>query len=60
LTKAERYRVYLVSNLPAEDVRRMRMIPAERLEAAIEREAGTGNGFIMPRGAGTLPRLTSV
>ena len=28
LTKAERYRIHLVSELPDEDVRRMRMIPA--------------------------------
>ncbi len=56
LTKAERYRVCLVSELPPEDVRRMRMVPAQTISEALER-AGSGNGFIMPRGAAVLPRV---
>ena len=56
LTKAERFRVCLVSELPADDVRRMRMIPVRTIEEALE-HAGNGDGFIMPRGAAVLPRI---
>ena len=56
LTKAERYRVCLVSELPPEDVLRMRMIPVRTISEALE-QAGSGNGFIMPRGAAVLPRI---
>jgi len=55
LTKAERYRVYLVSELPSDEVKRMRMIPAPSIEAALD-HAG-GDGFILPRGAAVLPRI---
>lgn len=53
LTKAERYRVCLISRLPDEEVRRMRMIPARSIEEAL---AGDFAGFIVPRGASVLPR----
>jgi len=56
LTKAERYRVCLVSELPPEDVLRMRMIPVRTISEALE-QAGSGDGFIMPRGAAVLPRI---
>jgi nickel-dependent lactate racemase len=56
LTKAERYRVYLVSDLPSDEVKRMRMVPAPTLTAALD-HAGGGDGFILPRGAAVLPRL---
>ncbi|HKS09481.1 MAG TPA: nickel-dependent lactate racemase [Pyrinomonadaceae bacterium] len=59
LTKAERYRVCLISELPDEQVELMRMKPvrsiAEALEGARER-----TGFIMPRGASILPRVETV
>jgi len=56
LRKAETYRVHLISQLPDEQVRRMRMIPARSLADVLE---GLGNksGFIMPRGAAVLPRV---
>jgi len=54
LTKAERFRVCLVSELPLDDVRRMRMVPVRTIDEALER-AGSGGGFIMPRGAAVLP-----
>lgn len=54
LTKAERYRVCLVSELPSDEVKRMRMIPATSIEAALDH---AGNGFILPRGAAVLPRI---
>jgi nickel-dependent lactate racemase len=56
LTKAERYRVYLVSELPRQDVERMKMIPVRTISEALE-HAGDGDGFIMPRGAAVLPRV---
>jgi lactate racemase len=57
LTKAERYRVYLISQLDDPDVRKMRMIPTRTLSQAID-EIGIGtSGYIMPRGAAVLPRV---
>ncbi|HEV8369422.1 MAG TPA: nickel-dependent lactate racemase [Pyrinomonadaceae bacterium] len=57
LTKAERHRVYLVSDLAAEDVKRMRMIPVETLEVALKATSSCDAGFVMPRGAAVLPVL---
>jgi len=57
LTKVERYRVYLVSGLPADDVKLMRMIPADSLDCALKSAGPYLNGFVMPLGAGVLPRL---
>jgi nickel-dependent lactate racemase len=56
LTKAERYRVCLLSELPDEQVRRMRMTPVRSLAEALA-GAGGQSGFIMPRGATLLPRI---
>jgi lactate racemase len=56
LTKAERHRVYLVSELSGDDVKRMRMFPVRTISEALE-QAGSGDGFIMPRGAAVLPRV---
>jgi nickel-dependent lactate racemase len=55
LTKAERFRVQLVSNLPAEDVRRMRMTPARTLEEALARVESDADGYVLPRGAAFMP-----
>jgi lactate racemase len=57
LTKTERYQVYLVSDIPDEQVKRMRMIPTHTLADAMSRISGSAEGFIMPRGAAVLPRL---
>jgi nickel-dependent lactate racemase len=56
LTKAERYRVYLISQLPDEQVKRMRLTPARSFAEALEGVADK-TGFIMPRGAAVLPRI---
>ena len=56
LTKAERYRVCLISELPDEDVRRMRMVPVKTISEALH-QADDGEGFIFPRGAAVLPRV---
>jgi lactate racemase len=58
LTKAERFHVQLVSDLVDDDVRLMRMQPASSLEEALKRAGDYQSGFIMPRGAAVLPRLT--
>jgi len=54
LTKAERFRVHLVSGLPDEEVRRMRMRPARTVEEALT-AAGGGAGYLLARGATCLP-----
>ncbi len=56
LTKAERHRVCLVSELPGEIVKRMRILPVRTISEALE-QAGSGDGFILPRGAAVLPRV---
>ena len=59
LSKAEQYRVILVSKLEDEDVRRMRMTPARSLDEAMSGLASTTEGFIMPRGSALLPILST-
>jgi nickel-dependent lactate racemase len=56
LTKAERYRICLVSELPDEQVKLMCMTPVRSIAEALE---GTDarTGFVMPRGAAVLPRI---
>jgi nickel-dependent lactate racemase len=55
LTKAERFRVQLISTLPDEDVRLMRLTPARTLTEALARVGGDYEGYIMPRGAAFMP-----
>lgn len=55
LSKAEDYRVILISKLADQDVRRMRMTPARSLEDALSGLDSTAGGFILPRGAALLP-----
>jgi nickel-dependent lactate racemase len=57
LTKAERYRVYLISQLDEQDVRKMRMIPTRTLSQLIDEIGPGAGGYIMPRGAAVLPRV---
>lgn len=57
LTKAERFRVHLVSSLPSDDVQRMRMIPAATIADALDGVGSYSDGFILPHGAGVLPKL---
>ena len=58
LTKAERFRVQLVSALPEDDVRRMRMTPARSIEDALARVQNDSEGYVMPRGAALMPVVT--
>ncbi|MBA3714764.1 MAG: nickel-dependent lactate racemase [Pyrinomonadaceae bacterium] len=55
LTKAERFRVHLVSRLAAEDVRRMRLNPARTVDEALAQAATDAPGYILPRGASLMP-----
>lgn len=57
LTKSERYRVHLISKLPADEVLRMRMHPAESLSDALRNTGANNRGYIMPHGARFLPQL---
>ena len=58
LSKAERYQVHLVSNLPEKDVRLMRMLPAHSIED-VAATTHAKAGYIMPRGAAVLPLVRS-
>ena len=55
LTKAERFRIILISELPPDDVRLMRMTPSSSLNEALQLAAERADGFIMPRSAAWLP-----
>ena len=55
LTKAERFRVYLVSQLADEDVRQMRLTPARSIEEALAQTGGDATGYLLPRGASFMP-----
>ena len=57
LTKAERFRVHLVSELPAETVKKMRMEPATNLQSALDRLNSLSGAYLLPRGAAILPRV---
>jgi nickel-dependent lactate racemase len=55
LTKAERFNIQLVSSLPDEDVRRMRLQPARTIAEALARVDTHAPGYIMPLGARYMP-----
>lgn len=55
LTKAERHRVFLISSLPDEEVRRMRLAPARTVDEALAQTSDRAEGYILPRGASFLP-----
>jgi nickel-dependent lactate racemase len=55
LTKAERFRVHMVTTLADEAVRRMRMMPTRSLETVLAKLPSGSKGYIMPRGAALLP-----
>lgn len=55
LTKAEKFRVHMVTGLPRKDVQRMRMIPAESIAGVLATIPPGARGYVMPRGAALLP-----
>lgn len=58
MSKAERFRVVVVSELAEADVVRMRMVPARSLEAALLLVEKKGSGYVLPRGAALLPLVS--
>jgi lactate racemase len=59
LTKAERYRILLVSDLENQGVEKMGMIPASSLDEALSRIDPKTDGYVMPRGAALMPLTVS-
>jgi len=55
LTKAERYRVLMLSTLRDQDVKQMRMIPIHSLGEVLAQLDPAVPGYILPRGAAWLP-----
>lgn len=56
LTKAEAFKVYLVSDLHDKDVRQMRLVPARNVDDALaQANAEAEAGYILPHGASFLP-----
>lgn len=59
LTKTERYRIVLVSELPDDDVRTMGMIPSHSLDESVKSLTQDEEGYILPRGAAFLPVVSA-
>ena len=59
MVKTERYRVLLVSQLPEDQVRAMRMTPAHSIDDIVKHVRAETSGFILPRGAALLPTIES-
>jgi nickel-dependent lactate racemase len=55
LTKAERFKVRIVTNLSDEQVCRMRMLPARSLDEALADIPSHASAYLMPRGTALLP-----
>ena len=55
LTKAERWRVHIVTELAGEEVRRMRMTRARSIDEALSKIPASARGYVMPRGGAVLP-----
>ena len=55
LTKTEKFRVHLVTNLSEPDVRRMRMVHTQSIESVMTQISPSATGYIMPRGAALMP-----
>lgn len=55
LTKTENFRVHVLTSLPEDQVRRMKMIPLTKIDEALSQLPPTAKGYIMPRGAAVLP-----
>jgi nickel-dependent lactate racemase len=55
LAKTERFDVHLVSQLPDEQVTKMRMKPARTIEEALAKIDARADGYVMPRGAHFMP-----
>jgi nickel-dependent lactate racemase len=56
MTKAENFRVHILTGLDEDRVRGMRMTPAISIESILAQLSLNATGYIMPRGAALLPR----
>lgn len=59
LEKTERFNIHLISELPAQDVCRMRMQPNTKLSEVLKKIGPVKSGYVMPRGAAILPRIST-
>lgn len=57
MTKAERFRVKIITRIDQEQTKRMRMNAAHSVEEALAAIPETSVGYILPRGAALLPQL---
>lgn len=57
LTKAERFRIKIVTSLGKEDVRGMRMMPVASIDEALATTPSNLSAYILPRGAALLPAV---
>lgn len=55
LEKAERFKIYLISNLPAEQTRRMQLYAARNITEVLQKVGLTTKGYVLPLGAKFLP-----
>jgi nickel-dependent lactate racemase len=55
LTKTERFRVHIITELSAEQAQVMRMTKVDSIEEALKNGSISATGYIMPRGAALLP-----
>jgi len=60
LTKTERYRVYILTDLPDATVSLMRMKRVDRLDTALDQLGSIESAYVLPHGARVLPRLSTV
>ncbi len=60
LTKSERFRVQVVTDLREEQTRAMRMTKVRSIDEAMSNASPNATGYIMPRGAALLPSLTEL
>jgi nickel-dependent lactate racemase len=58
LTKTERFRVHIITELGQEQTRAMRMNNVRSIEEALADVSANAKGYIMPRGTALLPVLT--
>ena len=57
LEKAERFKIHLISNLPPEEIRQMRLNPVRNLNEALLQTTENIKGYILPFGAKYLPQI---
>ena len=58
LEKAERFQIYLISDLPEENVKKMRLRPAQDLAEIFSKIDANQKGYLLPFGAKFLPKTS--